>query len=94
MSVSFYPELHLLPYCIPCKSCYTTATMSSRMRVTKGHSGNRRSHHALTAPRLSQCANCNEYHLRHNVCKACGFYKGKQIIANKTKAETAEVVEA
>ena len=68
--------------------------MSSRMRVTKGHSGNRRSHHALTAPRLSQCSNCNEYHLRHNVCKACGFYKGKQIIVKNTKAETAEVVEA
>ncbi len=54
--------------------------MSSRMRVTKGHTGNRRSHHHLKAPRLSKCANCGAYHLRHRVCPECGHYRGKMIV--------------
>ena len=57
--------------------------MSSRTRVTKGHSGNRRSHHALKAPRTSVCPNCGNYHQRHRVCHECGFYKGNKIINNK-----------
>ena len=69
--------------------------MSSRMRVTKGHSGNRRSHHALKAPRLSLCRNCGEYHKRHRVCLSCGFYRGRLILESKNslvkKAEDKEV---
>jgi len=59
------------------------------MRVTKGHRNNRRSHHALKAPRLSLCSNCGAYHQRHRVCLECGFYKGEQIldIKNVKKAE-------
>lgn len=56
------------------------------MRHTRGHTGNRRSHHALTEPRLSKCPNCNAMHLRHRICEACGQYKGKLVIdvASKT----------
>ncbi len=67
--------------------------MSSRMRVTKGHTRNRRAHHALKAPRLSECSNCGEYHLRHRVCTECGFYKGKQVLAksaNDNKPQKTE----
>ena len=59
--------------------------MSSRMRVTKGHSGNRRSHHGLKAPRLSKCANCGAYHQRHRACLECGSYRGKSIVNVKNK---------
>lgn len=54
--------------------------MSSRMRVTKGHSRNRRAHHSIDAPRLSACSNCGAYHLRHRACQACGFYKGSPVL--------------
>ena len=57
--------------------------MSSRMRVTKGHSGNRRSHHSLIGVRLSICDNCGAKHERHKVCLECGFYRGKEIISKK-----------
>ena len=50
-----------------------------RMRITKGHRNNRRSHHGLKEPRLSKCANCGEYHLRHRMCPECGKYNGKEI---------------
>lgn len=56
------------------------------MRVTKGHSANRRSHHTVKAPRLSLCSDCNEYYERHNVCKACGMYKGREVIKSKQTA--------
>ncbi|HFC76750.1 MAG TPA: 50S ribosomal protein L32, partial [Candidatus Moranbacteria bacterium] len=51
--------------------------MSVRMRHTKGHTRNRRSHHALKTPRLSNCQDCGALHLRHRVCETCGKYKGK-----------------
>ena len=61
--------------------------MSSRMRVTKGHTGNRRSHHGIKAPRLSVCSNCEGYHERHRVCLNCGFYKGEQVLDIKKKKD-------
>ncbi|MFW0870957.1 MAG: 50S ribosomal protein L32 [Patescibacteria group bacterium] len=64
--------------------------MSSRMRETKGHTGNRRSHHKITAPRLSVCSNCKEYHKRHSACAHCGHYRGKALGVMKTST-TASV---
>ena len=55
------------------------------MRVTKGHSGNRRAHHTLKAARLSVCSNCGAKHERHKVCLECGFYKGKEVLEIKSK---------
>lgn len=54
--------------------------MVIRMRHTKGHTGNRRSHHALKAPALSVCTNCGAHHRPHHMCLECGFYKGRQVI--------------
>ena len=57
------------------------------MRHTKGHTRNRRSHHALKAPRLSNCADCGALHMRHRVCETCGKYRGKQVIDVMAKIE-------
>lgn len=54
--------------------------MSVRMRHTKAHSGNRRSHHKVDSPRLSVCVTCKQKHLRHRMCEACGSYKGKEVV--------------
>lgn len=54
--------------------------MVVRMRHTRAHTGNRRSHHALTGPRLSVCANCQANHLRHHMCATCGQYRGKMMV--------------
>lgn len=34
----------------------------------------------LTAPQLMKCPQCGEYKAPHKVCKACGYYKGRQVI--------------
>lgn len=54
--------------------------MSVRMRHTKGHTGNRRSHHALEEPRLAKCANCQAMHVLHTVCDQCGTYRGRKVV--------------
>ncbi|MCL2755172.1 MAG: 50S ribosomal protein L32 [Oscillospiraceae bacterium] len=35
----------------------------------------------LTPPAFSHCDNCNELKVPHRVCLACGFYKGKEVLA-------------
>ena len=61
------------------------------MRVTRAHTGNRRSHHALKEPRLSTCAKCNAQHLRHRMCPQCGNYRGRVVV--DMVAKTAARVE-
>ena len=62
--------------------------MVVRMRHTRAHTANRRSHHALKAANLTACPNCKAMIQSHQVCDACGFYKGKLI--KKIKAKKAE----
>ncbi|MBQ1272371.1 MAG: 50S ribosomal protein L32 [Clostridia bacterium] len=42
----------------------------------------------LDMPGMFQCPNCGEYVLSHRVCKACGYYDGKQVL--KTNKEAAK----
>jgi large subunit ribosomal protein L32 len=71
--------------------------MSVRMRHTKGHSGNRRSHHALKGPRITRDTTTNSFHLRHRVDLKTGMYRGKKILEPtvlvsraRTKAEAVK----
>lgn len=54
--------------------------MSVRMRHTKGHTGNRRSHHALKAPRITQDTKTGSFHLRHRVDVKTGMYRGRKVL--------------
>lgn len=54
--------------------------MVIRMRHTKSHSANRRSHHALKGKNLIKCSNCQALTMPHNLCSSCGFYKGKKVL--------------
>ncbi|MDP8232080.1 MAG: 50S ribosomal protein L32 [Candidatus Zophobacter franzmannii] len=55
-----------------------------KRRTSSTRRDKRRTHDALTAPAYSTCSNCGEPMKPHNVCKSCGFYKGKQIIELKS----------
>lgn len=69
------------------------------MRHTRGHTRNRRSHHALSAVDLTLCSNCGQPSQKHIVCKNCGHFKGRMIIdmtakidKKAVKAQKAETV--
>lgn len=56
-------------------------------RRTKSSKLRRASHFALLHPNLGTCSNCGKPVRPHNVCKYCGMYGGKKILAVKSKAE-------
>ena len=60
--------------------------MVVRMRHTRAHTRNRRSHHALVGLRFSICAGCGTKHIRHKACLSCGMYRGRVVIDVAQKA--------
>ena len=64
--------------------------MVVRMRHTRSHTANRRSHHALKAPALAVCKNCSASHRPHHMCLECGFYNGRQIIDLKAQKDARD----
>lgn len=61
--------------------------MVVRMRSTKSHRNNRRSHFALMAPRISACEACGKARLSHGACTHCGKYRGRVIIDVQTRID-------
>ena len=51
-------------------------------RVTRSRRNMRRAHDALVAGNPNECSNCGELKLNHHICPACGFYDGREVIAN------------
>lgn len=64
--------------------------MVIRMRHTRSHTANRRSHHGLTAPEMAVCKNCGGMHRPHHMCLNCGFYKGRVVIDLLAKKQDRE----
>lgn len=68
--------------------------MTVRMRHTRAHTANRRSHHALSEPAVSNDSQ-DGAHLRHRVSPVTGKYKGAQVIdLSKKEAKAAAKAEA
>jgi large subunit ribosomal protein L32 len=67
--------------------------MVVRMRHTRAHTANRRSHHALKALNLIACPNCDARIRAHMVCDVCGFYKGKKVKSVKSNNEKSVAIQ-
>jgi len=69
--------------------------MVVRMRHTRSHTANRRSHHALKAPAISTCAHCGAARRPHHMCLECGYYNGRQVMdLEEEKAKRAARIQA
>lgn len=66
--------------------------MVVRMRHTRSHTANRRSHHALKGKGLMVCANCGAKKMKHRVCVSCGKYKDRVVVdvVGKTARKVAK----
>ena len=64
--------------------------MSIRMRHTRGHTGNRRSHHALSEANVVKDKESGNLRLPHRIDEITGRYRGKQIFTPKVKMEHAK----
>lgn len=54
--------------------------MVIRMRHTRAHSKNRRSHHRVSDNAIVKDKETNIPHMRHRVCLETGRYNGRQVI--------------
>jgi len=57
-----------------------------KRRVSHARQGERRSHLALTPPKLEECPHCHELKRPHHACPNCGQYNGRQVFEPKTKS--------
>ncbi len=56
-----------------------------KRRTSRAKRDQRRANHdKVSAPNVTFCSNCGEAALPHRACSACGFYRGRQVIAAKT----------
>lgn len=51
-----------------------------KRRTSKTVKRKRRTHFKLRVPGMVECSNCGEMKLAHRVCKACGTYKGREVV--------------
>ena len=53
-----------------------------KRKVSKARRDKRRSNNwKLVLPGLVKCPKCGEFVKSHRVCKACGYYAGKEVLA-------------
>ena len=57
--------------------------MSVRMRHTRSHTRNRRSHHALSGTNVITDKESGALRLPHRLDESTGMYRGKQIVTKK-----------
>lgn len=54
-----------------------------KRRHSQARGRKRRTHQALTAPKLVSCHQCHQRIPAHTVCSNCGTYKGKAVVSTE-----------
>ena len=53
-------------------------------KFSKGRRNSRRAQtFKASIPGIIECPQCHEMKLAHRVCKKCGYYKGKEVVATE-----------
>ncbi len=59
-----------------------------KKKVSRRRGRNRRAgNFVLSLPGIVECPQCHKMKLAHRVCKSCGYYDGKQVVAVEADAE-------
>lgn len=54
-------------------------------KVSKTRGRKRRTHYKISENGVTTCPKCGEIVRPHRVCKACGTYKGKEVLTQEEK---------
>jgi large subunit ribosomal protein L32 len=60
-----------------------------KKKMSKGRQGKRAAHYGLRAQSLSECSQCHSVKQPHRVCPSCGYYNGREVVAQETDAGPA-----
>lgn len=52
-----------------------------KSKISKSRRNMRRAHDSLKAANVSECPNCGEIMRPHHICGACGYYRGREVVA-------------
>ncbi len=58
-----------------------------KKKVSPGRKKMRRQFYELTPTAFVSCPNCADLRRPHRICSSCGFYNGRLVVAQKTKAK-------
>jgi large subunit ribosomal protein L32 len=53
-----------------------------KSKISRSRRGQRRSHDSLKKINSSECSNCGEMKLSHNICSGCGYYAGREVLSS------------
>ncbi len=54
-----------------------------KSKQSKSRTNKRFANYKATEPSLVKCEHCGALKVAHRVCKNCGFYDGKEVVAQK-----------
>jgi large subunit ribosomal protein L32 len=52
-----------------------------KRRHSRARGGKRRAHDGKTTPQSVRCSHCGAATFAHRVCRSCGYYKDRQVVA-------------
>ena len=58
-----------------------------KSKTSKQRTNKRWANFKVAAPTLTECPQCHELKVPHQVCKKCGYYDGVQVVTEKEKKE-------
>jgi large subunit ribosomal protein L32 len=59
-----------------------------KKKISKSRRDMRRANDHLKPTGYNECANCGEMKLPHHVCRACGYYDGREVTrSGETEAQ-------
>jgi large subunit ribosomal protein L32 len=56
-----------------------------KRRTSHSKQGMRRSHHRKKPIQVQYCSQCNEPVMPHRVCSNCGYYQGREVVAQEAE---------
>ena len=54
-----------------------------KTKQSKSRTNKRFANYKATAATLVECPHCHELKIAHRVCKNCGYYDGKEVVAQE-----------